>query len=309
MGEPRESTAVLRQRVRNGTVVRGDVSIAYAVHHRGSAAQAEAPARAVAAADTAVLLSGAGTDGTLWRQQIDRLGRRLRVVTIDNRGSGRSSKSDRRCSLDNLVDDVVAVLDAESLGAVSLVGFSLGGLVAQRLVSRHPHRVSKLVLMNCTLGAAHPETIPPEPSVLSMLLFGAALTEAEVCRNLMDFNFGVDFRDLSPTLYETYCRNAAANARGIRDLLPAILESEPLIADYAAIKSPVLCIQSQDDPVTPPRNGDGFTKAFVGCRVEYLPGAHASMLLHPQRVSALLEEFLIEGSHRKQTAIWTSNAF
>ena len=68
------------------------------------------------------------------------------MVAVDLRGHGKSDRIRGRFSVEDLADDVAAVLDALGPGRYTVVGYSLGGLVAQALARRHPARVERLVL-------------------------------------------------------------------------------------------------------------------------------------------------------------------
>ena len=68
----------------------------------------------------------------------------FRVVRFDTRGHGRSPVPTGPYSVDDLVDDVVALLDRLGAARASVVGLSLGGMTALRLAAREPHRVDRL---------------------------------------------------------------------------------------------------------------------------------------------------------------------
>lgn len=68
-----------------------------------------------------------------------------RVIAIDQRGHGRGMAT-RRFRLEDVADDVGATLEALGIGSAVVVGYSMGGAVAQLVAHRHPTRVSGLVL-------------------------------------------------------------------------------------------------------------------------------------------------------------------
>lgn len=84
---------------------------------------------------------------------VERLAERYRVVTLDARGHGRSSKPHHRAAYEATcrVGDVLAVLDHLGVESVHFGGYSLGGRVGFELARSHPGRVRSLVL-----GGAHP---------------------------------------------------------------------------------------------------------------------------------------------------------
>src|SRR4051794_10925164 len=93
-----------------------------------------------------LLIAGLGLDGNSWRHSVPEFAKQFRVITFDHRGVGDSGPASPYSSTDDLADDAVAVLDAAGVGKALVYGFSLGGMVAQRLALRHPDRVIALVL-------------------------------------------------------------------------------------------------------------------------------------------------------------------
>ena len=90
------------------------------------------------------------TTGPLtWFTVVDELRKQYRVVTFDQRWHGRGIRS-AEFRLDDCADDAVAVLDALGIEQAIVVGYSMGGAVAQLLWHRHPERVAGLVLCSTT---------------------------------------------------------------------------------------------------------------------------------------------------------------
>jgi len=101
----------------------GPVALAYAIRGRGS---------------PLVLIQGVGVGRWGWEPVADRLARRFQVITIDNRGIGASDTPPGRYSTRTMADDVLAVLDHAGIQQASVVGTSLGGMIAQELALAHP---------------------------------------------------------------------------------------------------------------------------------------------------------------------------
>lgn len=111
-----------------------------------------------------VLIQGMGLDRSGWGPVLRTLGRRFRLVLIDNRGTGRSERPSGSFTVADMADDAVAVLDAAGIARAHVLGASLGGMVAQELAVAHPERVDGLVLAGTTPG--WPFGYPmPSPSV------------------------------------------------------------------------------------------------------------------------------------------------
>jgi pimeloyl-ACP methyl ester carboxylesterase len=125
---------------RNGPVV-----LAYDVRGRGS---------------PLVMIQGMGVGRWGWEPVAARLARRFQVITIDNRGIGASDTPPGHYSTRMMADDVLAVLDAAGIQRASLIGTSLGGMIAQELALAHPERVDKLVLVATIPGGLRSRPMP-----------------------------------------------------------------------------------------------------------------------------------------------------
>ncbi|MEU8837428.1 alpha/beta fold hydrolase, partial [Streptomyces sp900116325] len=77
---------------------------------------------------------------------LDHLAARHTVVGVDYPGTGNTPRSDTPLTADELADQLVAGAVAEGLDTFAIAGFSLGGPIAIRAATRHPERVTALVL-------------------------------------------------------------------------------------------------------------------------------------------------------------------
>jgi 3-oxoadipate enol-lactonase len=98
-------------------------------------------------APTVVLLHGWIASGGLnWFTAFGPLSQRYRVIAPDMRGHGRGIRTRRRFRLADCADDVAALLDQLGAEPAIVVGYSMGGPIAQLLWRRHPGQVAGLVL-------------------------------------------------------------------------------------------------------------------------------------------------------------------
>lgn len=103
-----------------------------------------------------VLLHSLGASLQVWDDQAAALAGAFRVVRPDMRGHGLSEVTPGPYAMEQLADDVLAVLDALDVGQAHVAGLSIGGMVAQAVAHRAPGRVASLIL--CSTAMA----IPPE---------------------------------------------------------------------------------------------------------------------------------------------------
>ena len=111
------------------TPPRDGVSIKYEVHGDGP---------------PLILVSGTGHDMHFWAGQIPHFSKSFRTIVFDNRGVGASSVPEPGYSLADMADDTAHVLDSAGIAHAHVMGFSMGGHIAQELTLNHPDRVMSL---------------------------------------------------------------------------------------------------------------------------------------------------------------------
>lgn len=95
-----------------------------------------------------VFIHGFGGEAKQWVYQLDQFSDENRVIAIDLRGHGRSSKPKGDYSMGQILRDLEAALDVLGVNQkITLVGHSFGGAVAAEFTATHPERVERLILM------------------------------------------------------------------------------------------------------------------------------------------------------------------
>src|SRR5690606_22646018 len=98
------------------------------------------------AAPAVVLVNSLGTDARIWDTVIADLSRTHRVLSYDKRGHGLSDAPKGDYTLDDHLADLSGLLDHCGIARCTLVGVSVGGLIAQGFALRHPEKLAALVL-------------------------------------------------------------------------------------------------------------------------------------------------------------------
>jgi pimeloyl-ACP methyl ester carboxylesterase len=113
-----------------------------------------------------LLIHGTGATSDFWGRAADRLAESCHLVTYDRRGTGRSANRPTGHH-DVHAEDAAEVIRSLGVGQMTVVGWSMGGIVALCLAHRHPELVRRLVLQEPPLYARHDtsfDTSPPRAS-------------------------------------------------------------------------------------------------------------------------------------------------
>src|SRR5437763_14338767 len=91
-----------------------------------------------------ILLHGGLANANYWGNQVRALQPRYRVIVMDSRGHGRSSRDDKPYGYDLMASDVIGLMDFLKLPKAAIVGWSDGAIIGIDIALNHPERVTKL---------------------------------------------------------------------------------------------------------------------------------------------------------------------
>jgi pimeloyl-ACP methyl ester carboxylesterase len=96
-----------------------------------------------------LLIHGFGVKKGVWMAQIGDLSKEFKVIRFDNRGAGKSSRP-AGTTMEIFADDTKNLMDFLEIEQAHVMGWSLGGMIAQNFVLKYPQKVNKLILI-CTV--------------------------------------------------------------------------------------------------------------------------------------------------------------
>lgn len=235
-----------------------------------------------------VLVHGLGGSLHGWHGVIETLALQHHVVALDLRGHGRSQHGSGGYSIQQWSQDVTALINALELPPVTLVGHSLGTLVAQQAALDKHESIDQLVLLG-GISWFEPETKQAYEA-------RADLVESEGMDAVVDDWLAgalaprthAKLPQLAGLLRDLYLRNdPAAYARSCRALakMPKI--------DRSQIGQPTLLMVGDHDKSTPMAMAEELHAEIPVSRVKVIPtAAHWAMVEQPDVVAAAILEWL-----------------
>ncbi|MCS7139838.1 MAG: alpha/beta hydrolase [Candidatus Nezhaarchaeota archaeon] len=114
--------------------------------------------------DPLIMVMGLAGNVDWWDpRMISELSKYFKLILFDNRGAGRSDMGQKPFSIKLFADDTAGLMNALGIPKANVLGFSMGGMIAQELVLNYPEKVKKLILCSTFCGTKRGILPPPQP--------------------------------------------------------------------------------------------------------------------------------------------------
>jgi pimeloyl-ACP methyl ester carboxylesterase len=238
-----------------------------------------------------VLIAGLSASLWLWEKQLPELSRHFRTIAFDNRGAGRSGAPQGPYTIGRMADDVAGLLDALGVERAHVLGFSMGGFVAQEFALRYPERVDRLVLAATSAGG--PTHVAAAPEVMAAFL-PTAEPPREWIRNRLHLAYTAEYlRD--PGRVERMIDLRLEHPQpphGYRGQLAgaAVFDRS---GEVSRIRAPTLILAAEGDPLVPVGNASYLAAQIPGSRLIVYEGlAHQFNVEAHERFNRDIVDFL-----------------
>ena len=239
-----------------------------------------------------LFLHGIGGNRTNWQEQMEFFAPHYTVVAVDVRGWGLSEDYEGPLDFDDVADDLVRVLSHIGKHSCHLLGLSMGGLIAQHVLWRHPEIVLSAVFADTSAG-------PGEEHDAQWIEEFLRLRKAPLLS-------GKTPADIAPQVAKSLAVPGAPESSFLRlQASIAALHKESYLKaldyvssykaklDHASVKVPVHVMVGELDALTPMAQARSLAARFTTCRVDVVPGAgHLSNMDNPRAFNQLLDVFL-----------------
>jgi pimeloyl-ACP methyl ester carboxylesterase len=243
-----------------------------------------------AARSTLVFLHGAGMDHTVWTLCARHFARHGRnVLALDLPGHGRSDGPALH-SIEVVADWVVASLDALGIASASVVGHSMGSLVALDAAARHGERVSRVALVGTAVPMPVADAILQDAAADSHDAFDMLTLWGYSRRHQYggNSNPGFWFTNATLRLFERSAPGVLHADLGACNGYASGLERA------AQVACPALLVLGQEDRLTPVRGSKPLQSALKTAQVRVIPGSgHTLMSEAPNELLDALRGFLL----------------
>ena len=241
------------------------------------------------------LLHGWGTHGGVWKNMAEKLSREFTVHRIDLPGHGNSRMIDV-FSLDDTVGRLKAALDAAGLERVTIVGWSLGGLLGIKLALDLPQRVRRLAVFSTTpcFVKTSEWSCAMDETVLDAFQTDLSKKFADTIHRFLALQAQGDERakENIRQLRSMVLDRGEANPRALAGALD-VLKKTDLRNRLAELRQDVLWFGGQRDVLVPPPAIEWAANQCSNINSVIVKAAgHAPFLSHSDTVMPLLTEFL-----------------
>jgi len=216
------------------------------------------------------------------------------LIALDNRGVGESAPAKGSLTVADMASDACAVIGSLALDRPAILGWSLGGFIAQEMALSRPGRLRALVLLSSSPGGG--AATPSDPAVWARLLDASGAPREQASRLI-----SLLFTPQRAAQVDAEAGDLIAAARAKLD--PAVLERQAAAMDcwaaegaadaLAELDLPALVACGSADQVIPPANSMALATAIPNAWLARFPDCgHAFMADRPRELAALIAAFL-----------------
>jgi pimeloyl-ACP methyl ester carboxylesterase len=255
----------------------GDINMYYEAHGRG---------------EPLVMICGASATTESYAVQLPLFSEKYKVVLFDNRGAGRTDKPDISYSMAMMADDMAGLLEAIGIESAHIYGQSMGGMIAQEFVLRHPEKVRKLVLVSTSCGNRH--GVPTRQSRRFDREQRAKMTPDELGEETLRLCVTDEFIEKRPeiarVLKEAMMQQSKPAYAMLRQAEAA--RSHDTWERLPEIKAPTLIIAGDADAAVPAENSRILASRIPGSELTIYENAGHILIEAGNRPNRLILDFL-----------------
>jgi pimeloyl-ACP methyl ester carboxylesterase len=241
-----------------------------------------------------VLIMGYRLNSRAWPLNfVEVLAKRFKVVIFDNRGTGDSEKPASGYDISNMARDVRGLLDHLEIPRANVLGYSMGGAIAQEFTRQFPGRVASLVL--CATMCGGPRAIYASPPVVRVMRELDGLKPEEIARQIWKVTYSPGYLEKHQEQAEDQMRReiAAPTPLHAADLQFQAFAEFDCSKALPNIRTPTLVMTGDLDQLVSPQNSKIIASLIPGAHLIVIPGCgHRMMWEATDECVAIVTDFL-----------------
>lgn len=247
---------------------------------------------------TMIFVHGIGARRSLWQPLVGRLRTNYRCVSYDLRGHGDSPLPDGMFTLDDLVDDLDALMTKLGIKDAHLVGHSLGGMIGPRYALRHPHKVRSVSLLSTAAFRTDDDATRVRGVVEKMRIEGVeANLDVLASRWFTD-----EFKARHPEKVAARKQQVTDTDANVFLNVFDIYAQTEMSAWLHKVPAPSLVLTGEFDGGCPPRLNEQIARALSNSQYVVMPKLkHAILIEAPDVVGAMIAEFVASVDHASRS--------
>ncbi len=232
-----------------------------------------------------VLLHGLALDGSIWNEVVRLYSDQARFIVPDLRGHGKTETGDSNESLEQIADDLLALVNYLHLDKFTLAGHSMGGYISLVFAEKYPERLDGLIMVTSNAHADPPEKREARFSQAELAIGSGMAALAETLAQ--KFTSPAEIRQqVIPIIEKT-------DPRGFKNAQHAIGSRKNQFSVLENLTTPVLAIAGSDDQLMKPEVAIKMAQISRFGKAVVLPGVgHLPMLEAPLALGALIISML-----------------
>ena len=241
--------------------------------------------------ETIVFGHGLLMDNSMWDLVTPQFINQYRVICFDFRGQGKSQDPGQDFSIDILVEDTAALIQALSQKPVHYVGLSMGGMVGMPLAARYPKLLRSLVLLD-TSAQAEPWLNKIKYGVMTFIVkfFGVK----PLVPRMLPLMFGKTFlsNPVNHEMVSHWQQKLLALKKTIIGPVSGVTKRRDVTQELAKINCPTLIVVGDEDRTTPMSCAKNIAAYINGSELKIIPQCgHSSALEKPEQIVAAMNKF------------------
>lgn len=242
---------------------------------------------------TLLLIAGYSCDHTFWDNVVDDLAKQFTVIRFDNRGIGQTRDAEIPFTIEMMADDTIQLIENLNLKKVSIVGHSMGGIIAQIIANEIPHLLSHLIILNSSKKINI-------RALMALEMFLMLLKENAPIETVIEASF--------PWFFSSSFLQNKKNIKAVKEKIMSNPHPQTLFdleRQFNALKQyceqreqnatiPTLIVASDEDIICLPTESEQLRAAMPLSTLLTIPSGHSSPIENPIDVIKAIRDFLHE---------------